>query len=54
VTALDGGPSPTQLRPGQTVSIKLHSVLPTGDGGLECRPNGARVAAGWDFNVEID
>ena len=54
VTALDGGPPPTRLRAGQTVSIKLHSVLPTGDGGLEWRPDGARVAAGWDFNVEID
>ncbi len=54
VTTLDGGPPPTQLRPGQTVAIKLHSVLPTGDGGLEWRPDGARVAAGWDFNVEID
>jgi hypothetical protein len=54
VTALDGGPPPTQLRAGQTASIKLHSVLPTGDGGLEWRPDGARVIAGWDFNVEID
>jgi hypothetical protein len=54
VTAIGGGPPPTQLRPGQTVSIKLHSVLPTGDGGLEWRPDGQRVIAGWDFNVEID
>ena len=54
VTAIDGGPAPEQLRPGQTVSIKLHSVLPTGDGGLEWRPDGGRVIAGWDFNVEID
>jgi hypothetical protein len=35
VTAMDGGPAPTALRPGPPVSIKLHSVLPTGDGGLE-------------------
>jgi hypothetical protein len=54
VSALDGGPPPSQLVAGQTVSITLHSVLPTGDGGLEWRPDGARVAAGWDFNVEID
>jgi hypothetical protein len=54
VTALNGGPAPTQLRAGQTVSIKLRSVLPTGDGGLEWRPDGGRVVAGWDFNVEID
>ncbi len=54
VTALDGGPPPTLLRAGETVSITLHSVLPTGDGGLEWRPDGRRVVAGWDFNVEID
>jgi hypothetical protein len=54
VTAIDGGPPPSELHPGQTVSIKLHSVLPTGDGGLEWRPEGERVVAGWDFNVEID
>jgi hypothetical protein len=54
VTAIDGGPAPERLRPGQTVSIKLQSVLPTGDGGLEWRPDGGRVIAGWDFNVEID
>jgi hypothetical protein len=54
VTAIDGGRPATQLLPGQTVSIKLHSVLPTGDGGLEWHPDGTRVVAGWDFNVEID
>jgi hypothetical protein len=54
VTAMDGGPAPTALRPGPPVSIKLHSVLPTGDGGLEWRPDGQRVIAAWDFNVEID
>jgi hypothetical protein len=54
MTALHGGAAPTQLRPGPAVSIELHSVLPTGDGGLEWRPDGRRVIAGWDFNVEID
>ncbi len=54
VTSIDGGPAPTELRPGPPVSIKLHSVLPTGDGGLEWRPDGGRAVAGWDFNVEID
>jgi hypothetical protein len=54
VTALHGGPPPSELRPGPPVSIKLRSVLPTGDGGLEWRPTGERAIAGWDFNVEID
>jgi hypothetical protein len=54
MTALHGGAPPARLLPGAPVSIKLHSVLPTGDGGLEWRPAGARAIAGWDFNVEID
>jgi hypothetical protein len=54
VTALHGGPPPTRLLPSPTVSIKLHSVLPAGDGGLEWRPDGERVAGGGDVNVEID
>lgn len=54
MTAIDGGAPPAQLRPGPPVSIKLHAVLPAGDGGLEWRPTGTRAIAGWDFNVEID
>jgi hypothetical protein len=54
MTAMDGGPAPTTLQPGPPVSIKLDSVLPTGDGGLEWHPSGSRAVAGWDFNVEID
>jgi hypothetical protein len=54
MTALHGGPPPALLRPGPPVSIELHAVLPTGDGGLEWRPTGTRAIAGWDFNVEID
>jgi hypothetical protein len=29
-------------------------VLPTGDGGLEWAPEGARPIVAWDFDVEID
>lgn len=54
MTAIDGGAPPPQLRPGPPVSIKLHAILPAGDGGLEWRPTGTRAIAGWDFNVEID
>ena len=54
MTSVDGGAPPVRLRPGPPVSIKLHSVLPSGDGGLEWRPTDARAIAGWDFNVEID
>jgi hypothetical protein len=54
MTAIDGGAPPAQLRPGPPVSVKLHAVLPAGDGGLEWRPTGTRAIAGWDFTVEID
>jgi len=54
MTGMRGGAPPARLLPGPPVSIKLHSVLPTGDGGLEWRPTGGRAIAGWDFNVEID
>jgi hypothetical protein len=54
VTGLHGRAAPAELRPGPPVSIELHAVLPTGDGGLEWRPAGPRAVAGWDFNVEID
>lgn len=54
VRALDGGPPPREIRPGRTFSIKLHAVIPTGDGGLEWAPSGTRPTVAWDFDVEID
>jgi hypothetical protein len=54
VTAMDGGAPPRQIAPGRTVSLKIYDVLPTGDGGLEWAPAGARPIVAWDFDVEID
>jgi len=54
VSAIDGGPAPRTVRPGQTVSLRLYDVIPTGDGGLEWTPSGRRALVAWDFNVEID
>jgi hypothetical protein len=54
VTAMDGGPPPTTVPPGKTVSLRLHDVLPTGDGGLAWAPEGGRTLVGWDYTVEID
>ena len=53
-TAMDGGPLPQVVPPGQTLSIKLHDVIPTGDGGLAWTPYGERPIVTWDFIVEID
>ncbi|HSZ70601.1 MAG TPA: hypothetical protein VK756_09585 [Solirubrobacteraceae bacterium] len=54
LTAIDGGPPPRSIARGQTVSLKLHDVLPTGDGGLTWAPAGGRALVAWDYTVEID
>jgi hypothetical protein len=54
VAALDGGAPPRSVGPGRTVSLRIHGVLPTGDGGLSWAPAGGRPIVSWDFDVEID
>jgi hypothetical protein len=54
VTAMDGGAPPPAIVGGKTVSLKLHDVLPTGDGGLTWAPDGGRALVAWDYTVEID
>lgn len=51
---LKGGPAPTQVRPGQTVTLVLTAVLPTGSGTFRWSPGTAKPVASWDFDVEID
>jgi hypothetical protein len=54
VTAMSGGAPPGHVAPGQTISLTLRGVLPTGDGALTWAPDGGRPTASWDFDVEID
>jgi hypothetical protein len=54
VTTMDGGPAPRSVGAGRVVSLKLHDVIPTGDGGLTWAPDGGRPLVAWDFVVEID
>ncbi len=54
VTAMSGGAPPRQVLPGRTVSLRVHDVLPTGNGGLNWAPDGGRPIVSWDFDVEID
>ena len=49
-----GGPLPSHIPPGRTVSLTLKDVLPTGNGRLRWAPDGARPIVSWDFDVEID
>lgn len=54
VTAAGGGPPPARVRPGQTVTLTLNDVLPTGSGQLRWTPAGDAAIVAWDFDVEID
>jgi hypothetical protein len=54
VTAIGGGAPPRRVSPGRTVSLTVHDVLPTGDGGLTWTPEGGRPIVSWDYDVEID
>ena len=54
VRATGGGAPPQRLAPGQTVSLTISAVLPTGNGQLRWAPEGARPIVAWDFDVEID
>ena len=49
-----GGPLPAAVRPGTTIRLTVHDVLPTGEGRLRWAPNGGRPIVSWDFDVEID
>ena len=54
LTGLNGGVPPALVRPGQTVSLVVKAVLPTGNGTLRFAPEGAAPIVSWDFDVEID
>jgi hypothetical protein len=46
--------APTVLTPGQSVTLALRAVMPTGEGLLRWAPDGHDVVASWDFEVEND
>ena len=54
LTALHGGPAPAATTPGHSTTVKLHDILPTGDGAVAWAPAGGKPIAAWDFTVEID
>jgi hypothetical protein len=54
ITAHGGGRAPAAIRPGQTVTLVMRAVLPTGSGTLRWSPRSPRPVASWDFDVEID
>jgi hypothetical protein len=46
--------APTVLAPGQSVTLTLRAVMPTGEGLLRWAPDGRNIVASWDFEVEND
>jgi hypothetical protein len=54
VSTLAGGPPPSELRPGAPVHLKIHDVIPVGNGALEWKPTRGAPLASWDFTVEVD
>lgn len=54
VSGPHGGPVPSVVRPGETVTLTLKAVLPTGGGQVRWRPASGPPISSWDFDVEID
>jgi hypothetical protein len=54
VSVAGGRAVPASARPGQTVTLVLRGVLPTGNGRLQWTPTGPNPIVSWDFDVEID
>ena len=54
ISTQSGSRVPSVLRPGQTVTLVMKAVLPTGSGTLRWSPGSARPTVSWDFDVEID
>jgi hypothetical protein len=53
VTGPGGRPAPA-VAPGDTVTLTVKAVLPTGNGQLQWAPQGGKPVVSWDFDVEID
>jgi hypothetical protein len=54
VTGLHGGPPPTSVPAGKSVSLRIQGVFPTGDGTVNWAPDSKSTIVAWDFDIEID
>jgi|SRR5271157_3855607 len=53
-TLVPGEQLPATLHTGQSLSFKLRSVMPVGEGLLRWAPDGDHIVAKWDYQVEND
>ena len=49
-----GDPLPRTIKAGRTTSVKMHAVVPSGDGMVRWAPDGKHVVALWDYIAELD
>jgi hypothetical protein len=54
VTNAAGGPLPTRVSPGHSVTLAMKASLPEGEAALRWAPDGRNVIAGWVFGLELD
>jgi len=55
VSNLRGGAVPAEVRPGETVDLRIYTVLPTGEGRIMWAPiAGDRPVVQWDYDSELD
>jgi len=47
-------PLPSSVHTGQSLSFKLRSVMPVGEGLFRWAPDGDHIVAKWDYQVEND
>jgi hypothetical protein len=45
---------PATLRPGRSTTFELRAVMLTGEGLMRWAPDGGKIVAEWDFEVEND
>jgi len=54
VRSLTGAAAPTHLGPGQSVTVRLDTILPTGAGEVVWTTNGTAPLVSYEFVTEID
>jgi len=54
VRSNSGGTAPTHIGPGQSVTLRLDTVLPTGSGEVVWTTNGTAPVVSYEFVTEID
>jgi hypothetical protein len=54
VNTAAGGPLPRSLGPGQSMTLKLKTALPEGDGEVRWAPAGKRILVSYVWTLEFD